>query len=171
MRKKLLITGGSGFLGKNLANELKKHDIYITASENEPSGNHHMEGALCGLPILYKDSGSTSEYCNNFGVSYEIESFLKSLDCDNITLIAHNAKFDSRFLIHHLKQCSEIENNGNYISFKGKFYNRKCKKNIKITIKDSYKLIPEPLKKFSKLFKLDVEKEYMDYKLYNKDNL
>ena len=41
-----------------LANELKKHDIYITASENEPSGNHHMEGALCGLPILYKDSGS-----------------------------------------------------------------------------------------------------------------
>ena len=65
---------------KDLANELKKHDIYITASENEPSGNHHMEGALCGLPILYKDSGSTSEYCNNFGVSYEIESFLKSLD-------------------------------------------------------------------------------------------
>ena len=38
-------------------NELKKHDIYITASENEPSGNHHMEGALCGLPILFKDSG------------------------------------------------------------------------------------------------------------------
>ena len=40
--------------GKELANVLKLHDIYITASENEPSGNHHMEGALCGLPIMYK---------------------------------------------------------------------------------------------------------------------
>ena len=66
--------------GKDLANELKLHDIYITASENEPSGNHHMEGALCGLPILYKDSGATSEYCKDYGVSYEIDSFLESLD-------------------------------------------------------------------------------------------
>ena len=66
--------------GHSLSNELKKHDIYITASENEPSGNHHMEGALCGLPILFKDSGATSEYCKDFGVSFEIESFLKSLE-------------------------------------------------------------------------------------------
>ncbi len=66
--------------GKNLANELKQHDIYITASENEPSGNHHMEGALCGLPILYKNSGATSEYSKDYGVSYEIESFFESLD-------------------------------------------------------------------------------------------
>lgn len=127
--------------------ENNKIEPYLLCSENQEGIKKSFIGNDCGLQLL------------------------KSLDCDNITLIAHNAKFDSRFLIHHLKQCSEIENNGNYISFKGKFYNRKCKKNIKITIKDSYKLIPEPLKKFSKLFKLDVEKEYMDYKLYNKDNL
>ena len=66
--------------GKNLANELKQHDIYITASKNEPSGNHHMEGALCGLPIMYLNSGATSEYCKDYGVSYEIENFLKSLE-------------------------------------------------------------------------------------------
>ena len=66
--------------GKKLANELKKHDIYITASENEPSGNHHMEGALCGLPILFKDSGATPEYCKEFGLSYDIKNFKESLD-------------------------------------------------------------------------------------------
>tara|TARA_Y100000816_G_C26096818_1_gene580595 strand:+ start:766 stop:1872 length:1107 start_codon:yes stop_codon:yes gene_type:complete len=66
--------------GIDLANELKLHDIYITASENEPSGNHHMEGALCGLPILYKNSGATSEYCKDYGVSYEIDNFFESLD-------------------------------------------------------------------------------------------
>ena len=51
------------FYGKELANELRKHDIYITGSKNEPSGNHHMEGALCGLPILYVNSGALPEYC------------------------------------------------------------------------------------------------------------
>ena len=40
-----------------LADELKKHHIYVTASVNEPSGNHHIEAAQCGLPILYLDSG------------------------------------------------------------------------------------------------------------------
>ena len=66
--------------GKELANELKLHDIYITASENEPSGNHHMEGALCGLPIMYKESGATSEYCKDYGISYEINTFFDSLE-------------------------------------------------------------------------------------------
>ena len=61
--------------GKNLANELKKHDVYITASENEPSGNHHMEGALCGLPILFKDSGSTSEYCKDLVLAMKLKVF------------------------------------------------------------------------------------------------
>ena len=65
--------------GKKLTNELKKHDIYITASQNEPSGNHHMEGALCGLPILFKDSGATPEYCNEFGLIYDIKNFRESL--------------------------------------------------------------------------------------------
>ena len=65
--------------GKILAKELKKHDIYITASQNEPSGNHHMEGALCGLPILFKDSGATPEYCKEFGLRFDIKNFKESL--------------------------------------------------------------------------------------------
>ena len=36
-----------------------------------------MEG-LCGLPICTKTA--TTEYCKDFGVSYEIESFFESLD-------------------------------------------------------------------------------------------
>ena len=53
---------------KELASELEKHHIYITASINEPSGNHHMEGVLSGLPVLYINSGALPEYCENFGV-------------------------------------------------------------------------------------------------------
>ena len=39
---------------KNLATELKKHHVYLTASINEPGGNHQNEAALCGLPLLYR---------------------------------------------------------------------------------------------------------------------
>ena len=33
--------------GYNLSAELKKHHLYVTASINEPSGNHHIEAAQC----------------------------------------------------------------------------------------------------------------------------
>ena len=57
--------------GNELAVEIKKNNIYITASKNEPSGNHHIEAAQCGLPILYLNSGGIPEYCNGFGVKFE----------------------------------------------------------------------------------------------------
>lgn len=56
--------------GYELANELKKSNFYLTASKNEPSGNHHIEAAQCGLPILYFDSGGIPEYCRGFGVKF-----------------------------------------------------------------------------------------------------
>jgi len=67
--------------GPPLADELRQHDAYITASINEPAGLHHMEGALCGLPILYRDSGALPEYCAGFGISFTgVEDFLPALD-------------------------------------------------------------------------------------------
>ena len=45
--------------------------VYLTASINEPGGMHHIEGGLCGLPILYRKSGSLPEYCKNFGVCFD----------------------------------------------------------------------------------------------------
>lgn len=59
--------------GEKLAEELKKNHIYITGSINEPAGMHHIEGALCGLPLLYRNSGALPEYCDGFGVIFESE--------------------------------------------------------------------------------------------------
>ena len=58
-----------------MAEEIKNHDIYITGSLNEPSGNHHIEAALCGLPILYFNSGGIPEYCQDYGLEIDIENF------------------------------------------------------------------------------------------------
>ena len=66
--------------GKKLADELSRHHVYITASNNEPAGMHHIEAALSGLPVIYKNSGALPEYCKNFGVSFDFLEFIPALD-------------------------------------------------------------------------------------------
>jgi glycosyltransferase involved in cell wall biosynthesis len=56
--------------GPELAAELSSHHAYLTGSMNEPGGMHHVEGALCGLPIIYRSSGALPEYCDGFGIEF-----------------------------------------------------------------------------------------------------
>ena len=73
--------------GKNLAQEIKKSHLYLTGSLNEPSGNHHIEGGQCGLPILYINSGGIPEYCAGYGEKFtplnfeiKLEKMIKDYD-------------------------------------------------------------------------------------------
>jgi hypothetical protein len=54
--------------GQALADALRGHHVYVTGSQFEPGGNHQNEGAACGLPLLYRDSGSMPEYCQGYGL-------------------------------------------------------------------------------------------------------
>jgi hypothetical protein len=57
--------------GAELGNELRKHNLYITGSKNEPGGNHQNEGGLSGLPIVFLNSGCMPEYCTGFGIGIQ----------------------------------------------------------------------------------------------------
>jgi hypothetical protein len=57
--------------GAPLAEALARNHAYLTASLFEPSGNHHIEGALLGMPILYRRSGGLPEYCAPYGVGFD----------------------------------------------------------------------------------------------------
>jgi hypothetical protein len=57
--------------GTALAAELRSHHGYLTASRNEPGGMHHVEGAMCGLPLVYRRSGALPEYCGPYGVGFD----------------------------------------------------------------------------------------------------
>jgi glycosyltransferase involved in cell wall biosynthesis len=57
--------------GPALGEALRRHHIYLTASLNEPAGMHHVEGAMSGLPLLYRSSGALPEYCEGFGLSFD----------------------------------------------------------------------------------------------------
>lgn len=65
--------------GPELAGALAEHHVYLTASQNEPGGMHNVEGALCGLPLLYRRSGSVQEYSDGFGVPFDETSFEDAL--------------------------------------------------------------------------------------------
>jgi glycosyltransferase involved in cell wall biosynthesis len=57
--------------GMALAGILRQCDIYITASLWEPGGMHHVEGAQCGLPVLYhEDGGGIVDMCCRYGVAF-----------------------------------------------------------------------------------------------------
>ncbi|CAM2057406.1 hypothetical protein DSUL_150070 [Desulfovibrionales bacterium] len=58
---------------------LRQHHVYITASYFEPAGLHHAEGAMCGLPVLYRKSGALPEYNRSFGLGFTDETFEDTL--------------------------------------------------------------------------------------------
>jgi len=100
---------------------ISSNDIYLTASINEPSGNHHIEGALCGLPILYINSGGIPEYCYSYGVMYNNKiDFVEKLNLliNNLDIYKKSIKkypFDSeKMCIEYLKIFSQITSNQKY---------------------------------------------------------
>lgn len=66
-----------------LANLLRQHDIFITASQDDPCSNSLIEALSCGLPAIYLKSGGHSEIVGEAGFGFsnkeEILSAIKQL--------------------------------------------------------------------------------------------
>jgi glycosyltransferase involved in cell wall biosynthesis len=56
---------------RELAEELRTHDVYVAASINEPCSNALLEALACGLPVLYRRSGSHSELVGDAGLGFD----------------------------------------------------------------------------------------------------
>ncbi len=57
--------------GAPLADKLRECHLYLTASRWEPCGMHHVEGAQCGLPLVYhEDGGGTVEAGERYGIGF-----------------------------------------------------------------------------------------------------
>jgi len=95
--------------GKELSTKLKENHLYITGSLFEPSGNHHIEGAQCGLPLLFIDSGGTTEYCKNYGLIFNESNLQEKIiemmsDYENYLAKLKDYPFSAE------KMCSDYEN-------------------------------------------------------------
>jgi glycosyltransferase involved in cell wall biosynthesis len=55
---------------RDLADELRRHDVFVTATENDAYSNALVEALSCGLPALYLDSGGSGEAVKDAGFAF-----------------------------------------------------------------------------------------------------
>ena len=114
---------------------------------------HHAKGSECALEFL--------QWINDYYGSDDVD------EKTDVTLIAHNVTYDISFLLEHLEcgSMQAIKKGNKFISASGSFGD------VKLMFKDSWKLIPAPLRDFPKMFNLPVEKEIMPYDIYTPEFL
>jgi glycosyltransferase involved in cell wall biosynthesis len=69
-----------------LAKLLREHDVYLTASRNDPCSNSLIEALSCGLPAVYLKSGGHPEIVGEaglgFGTAEEIPALLERMTAE-----------------------------------------------------------------------------------------
>jgi glycosyltransferase involved in cell wall biosynthesis len=76
-----------------VAAELRRHDIFVTASRNESCSNALIEAMSCGLPVAYFDSGSNGELVGDGGLPFvSAEQAAEAID----RIAASHARFAAR---------------------------------------------------------------------------
>ncbi len=62
-----------------LADLLRSHDVFVTATENDAYSNALVEALSCGLPALYLDSGGSAEAVKEAGFGFREREELPAL--------------------------------------------------------------------------------------------
>jgi glycosyltransferase involved in cell wall biosynthesis len=65
--------------GNELAFVLKSHDIFLTASKNDPCSNALIEAMHCNLPALALNDGGHPEIIKNGGITYNDKTEIPNL--------------------------------------------------------------------------------------------
>ena len=95
-----------------LGDEIRKHDIYLTASLYEPGGIHQLEGMACGLPVLYRtNGGGIKESVLNAGEEYDDIGNLKiQLEkiVNNYDYYRNNINYDFVYAERFAEQYKQI---------------------------------------------------------------
>ena len=128
-----------------LAEQLKQHDIYITASKNDPCSNSLIEALHCGLPAIALNDGGHPEIIGSGGLIFnkdtEIINYLNDIK-NNYT------SFQQKIILPTMEQVGM-----QYFMFMKNVYENtpKSKKTNVFTELNIYKSIY--YQKISKLFK------------------
>lgn len=140
-----------------------KRRIVCADFECHTEGEKHMPYVVCTY-----DGDKTRTFAKKGDNYYFIGDFLNSLKDGDLVLM-HNLGYDVRIIIKFAPF------NVAYQSFISG--GRNCYqvlllyKNKKVTLRDSYPMISEPLSGFKKFFGINIEKEIMNYDIYTIDNI
>jgi glycosyltransferase involved in cell wall biosynthesis len=59
-----------------VARELRRNDVYVAASRDDPCSNALLEALACGLPVAYLDSGGHPELVGEAGIPFRADDEL-----------------------------------------------------------------------------------------------
>ncbi len=89
---------------EELADILRQHDIYITASKNDPCSNALIEALACGLPALYLNDGGHPELVGFGGLPFDDkEEILPQLD----DLVENYEMFQNLIVVSSMDEVAE----------------------------------------------------------------
>jgi glycosyltransferase involved in cell wall biosynthesis len=76
--------------GSKLAEELGKHDVYVSASRFDPGPNHVVEAIACGLPTyVHEDGGGAVEFAGVPGTYKNFDQLKDILTHSHAVLLKH----------------------------------------------------------------------------------
>ncbi len=82
----------------------REHDIYITASKNDPCSNSLIEALTCGLPAIYLQSGGHPEIVKQAGAGFEAAEQIPEL---LNRIVDGYASFQSQISVPSIQEVSE----------------------------------------------------------------
>jgi len=104
-------------------------------------------------------------------VGYQMLKFLVEKNPGkNLRLYAHNGGYDIKFIFSYIQWDKVIERGHSLLRGYGKFYYEKGKY-VKIEIQDTKAYLVCALRDFKDMFKLDVKKEIIPYRMYNEKTM
>lgn len=102
---------------ETLARELKKHDIFITASQSDPCSNSLIEAMHCGIPALGLDDGGHTEIISRGGEVFRTANEIP----EKLNLIVQNyEEYQNNISLPTIDEVGEL-----YFQFLKKIYDEK----------------------------------------------
>lgn len=87
-----------------MAELFREHDVYITASKNDPCSNSLIEALTCGLPAIYLQSGGHPEIVKQAGAGFEAAEQIPTL---LEQIMGQYEVFQSNISVPSIKDVSE----------------------------------------------------------------
>ncbi len=112
----------------DLAKQLKKHDIYITASKNDPCSNSLVEALHCGLPSIGLNDGGHPEIIGKGGLVFnKDEDVIEKIKEIELSYL----KFKEAIILPNISEIGKL-----YYDFIKTVFEQKQKNNNKIGVFD-----------------------------------
>ena len=126
----------------------------------EDTHDRHLVPYMCCVAVVYTDERQTRRRVfTGINCGFRFINWVKFTIAEDVVLIAHNLGFDFAF-IHRFLEVKQLMESGSLLKFgEAEFYSPPARKWCIALLRDSYAIIPYPLRDFPKMFALGEQRK------------